>query len=117
MLSKIYTAQYRYPGGDRVDITAKGKHPLWSAFAPTWDMVQGVKNGTMTEPEYIKRYDTILTRVPMHVWDVLLQMEEATFVCFCPETAFCHRHLLVWYMTKSLGDRICYMGSRQVPEG
>jgi len=113
MLNRLYTAHYRYSGSDRVDITVKGKDPLWSAFAPTWDMVMGIKNKTMSEAEYIKRYVAILARVPKVTWGALLQMEEATFVCFCNTSEFCHRNLLVHHMTESLGDRVCYLGWRQ----
>jgi hypothetical protein len=116
MLNKIYTAHYRYGGPDRVDITVKGQDPKWKEFAPTWDMVMGVKKGTMSEAEYIKRYVAILARVSVATWDALLKMEEATFVCFCNEHEFCHRNILVHHMVESLGGvpgRLTYMGWRQ----
>jgi len=116
MLSRIYTAHYRYNGPDRVDITVKGKDPLWSAFAPSWDMVMGVKNKTMSEAEYIRRYDIILSKVPTVVWKALLEMDEATFVCFCNEDWFCHRNMLVHYIVSSLGGvpgRVTYGGWRE----
>ncbi len=113
MLSRLYTAHYRYGGPDRVDITVKGQDPRWKAFAPTWDMVMGTKNGTVSEAEYIKRYVAILGRVPVDTWDALLKMHEATFVCFCGKQNFCHRNILVHHMTQSLGDRISYLGWRQ----
>lgn len=110
ILQTIYTAHYRYSGQDRVDITVKGQHPYWKHFAPTWNMVMGVKNKTMTETDYINSYIKILKTVPTHVWDKLLQMEQVTFVCFCNEQAFCHRNILVNYVLQSVGDSIKYGG-------
>lgn len=34
------TAQYRYSGNDRLDITVKGNDPIGKIFAPTWEMVR-----------------------------------------------------------------------------
>jgi hypothetical protein len=116
VLSKIYTAHYRYGGPDRVDITVKGQDPRWKEFAPTWNMVMGVKKGTMSEAEYIRLYLIILSRVSTTTWDALLQMEEVTFVCFCNKDWFCHRNILVRYIVESLGDRVSYMGWREVPK-
>lgn len=112
ILQTIYTAQYRYSGLDRVDITVKGQDPDWKAFAPTWSMVMGVKNHTMSEVEYTELYNRDLIKVPTHIWDRLLQMKEATFVCFCPQNAFCHRNILVNYIINALGNRIVYGGWR-----
>ena len=39
MKTKVYTAQYRYSGLHRLDITVKGKDQVGRVFAPSWDMV------------------------------------------------------------------------------
>jgi len=118
MQNRLYTAHYRYSGPDRVDITVKGQDPKWREFAPTWDMVMGYKNKTMSETEYINRYTAILDRVSIATWDAILQMEEVTFVCFCNKDWFCHRNILVHYMVSSLGNmpsRMSYLGWRESP--
>ena len=121
ILQTIYTAQYHYSGQDRVDITVKGQDPNWKEFAPTWDMVMGVKNGTMTEQEYVDLYwnfdtfvskPTIIGKIPSTTWDRLLCMPTATFVCFCPKGAFCHRNILVNFILDTMGSRIVYGGWR-----
>lgn len=101
-LHTVYTAQYRYSGPDRVDITVKGQHPTWRHFAPTWDMVMGVKKGSITEDEYIRRYLIILDAIPQQIWGILLQMETITFVCFCKEHNFCHRNIVTNYICSSI---------------
>jgi len=113
VLSKIYTAHYSYKGSDRVDITVKGQDPLWWSFAPTWEMVMGIKKNVLSEEDYTRKYKQSILRVPIQTWDKLLKLEEATFVCFCSKDSFCHRNLLVDYMVEVLGDRIEYCGWRE----
>jgi hypothetical protein len=94
----IYTAQYRYSGADRFDVTVKGQDPLGKFFAPTWDMVMGVKNGTMTEAQYSALYAQRV--IPAILNTSLIQKvverfpQSITLVCFCPKGAFCHRYML-----------------------
>lgn len=105
----IYTAQYRYPGKDRLDITVKGNNISGKIYAPTWNMVQGVKNKTITEAEYTKQYYELL----VERWNKSKEFveyttyivntfggikEDITIVCFCPSGSFCHRYLLVKFL-------------------
>ena len=111
VLKTIYTSHYRYAGPNRIDITVKGKHPDWRTFAlHTWDMVMGIKKGTMSESEYIRFYLDILYKVPAGVWDKLLQHEEVVFVCFCNKDSFCHRNILTQVILKTLNGRVNYGG-------
>ena len=93
----IYTAQYHYSGPDRLDITVKGGDPIGRVFAPTWDMVNGIKKGTLSEAEYEKMYWAMMAESRNHhpgTWQQVWEMSEVTFVCFCPKNAFCHRNVL-----------------------
>lgn len=114
---KVYTAQYRYSGRDRLDITAQGQAAFGRFFAPGWSMVKGLKNGSMTEEEYEQRYrEMMLDGWHKHreIWETLLNMEQVTLVCFCAPGAFCHRMLLVSYLEK-LGA--VYLGERDLTNG
>lgn len=111
-LRYLYTAHYRYSGEDRTDITVKGQDPRGRHFAPTWEMVMGVKNGTMTEQEYVDRYCDKLSRLNTEIWEWLFSQETRTLVCFCPKEAFCHRNILLNYLLAQYGDRMQYMGWR-----
>ena len=81
-------------------------------------MVMGVKNGTMSEQEYIDLYypslnsRSIIGNVSCNTWDKLLMMETATFVCFCPQEAFCHRNILVHYIMHVMNGRVRWGGWR-----
>jgi uncharacterized protein YeaO (DUF488 family) len=75
----------------------KGQDSLGKLFAPTWEMVMGVKNGTMSQEEYTRRYVAILSKaLTENNINVLSQKfpNSITLVCFCSKGAFCHRVML-----------------------
>jgi len=94
----IYTAQYRYNGPDRLDITVSKRNNTWGrAFAPTRDIVMGHKNGTLSDKGYTEQYHAMMnTSIKLNVvnWHHLLTLKRVTFVCFCPPDKFCHRVIL-----------------------
>lgn len=105
----LYTAQYRYPGKDRLDITVKGNDAAGKIYAPTWQMVQGFKNKTITEEEYTSQYYNILierwnksedfrNRITSLVNLFGKTNEDMTLVCFCSADTFCHRYLLIQFL-------------------
>jgi hypothetical protein len=109
----LYTAQYRYSGRDRLDITVKGNDPAGKIYAPTWNMVQGWKNNSLSNEEYTDMYYHLLldrwnnrpgfadeiTRLVEMVKDTdNMQARDVTLVCFCPAGSFCHRYLLVNFL-------------------
>jgi len=97
----LYTAQYRYSGRDRLDITVKGNDPAGKLYAPTWAMVKGVKDGTLPESWYEETYYKLLIeRWHTHGEEMarlvdMVKDRDITVVCFCPANTFCHRHLMV----------------------
>lgn len=101
----IHTAQYRYNGPDRIDITIKGATAPWSCFAPTWDMVMEYKK-TGDKEVYIAQYNAIIQKVMVgrykSVQALLNQDRTITLVCFCRPGEFCHRVLLAKHL-ESLG--------------
>lgn len=113
---EVYTARMRYGGTDRFDITVKSGH---KAFAPSWDIVMGVKNGTVTEKQYLDRYITMMHNSFMNnrsAWVELLSKDIVTLVCFCPRGTFCHRYALVDILIvfgRELGVEVVYRGERE----
>lgn len=67
-------------------------------FAPTWDMVMGHKQGTVSDDEYRQRYFDMLVQSWLRErprWETLVRSDEQVAVaCFCPAGHFCHRYLL-----------------------
>ena len=100
----IYTAQYRYPGKDRLDITVKGNCPAGKLYAPTWNMVMDWKNKRLTDDEYTGMYyDLLIKRWKTNGEEMMRLVDmvrdrDITLVCFCPKDTFCHRHLLAKFL-------------------
>jgi len=126
----LYTAQYRYSGQDRLDITVKGNDIAGKMFAPTWKMVTGFKNGFFTEEEYTIDYYNLLTwRWKNNEFDIVnsvprlvdivvggknnMPPRDITLVCFCPANTFCHRHLLVKWLIHNW-PQVQYGGERGI---
>lgn len=110
----IYTAQYRYNGPDRIDITYKTEDPYFGAiFKPTKELVFAYKDGRIDETEYASLYRLLMRESYKNYedrWLSLLTRPSITFVCFCASGDFCHRLLLADYFTK-IGA--VYMGERK----
>lgn len=81
-----------------VDITVMSGETI---FAPTWDMVNEFKNGTLTEEDYYLQYKELMTRSYKEnkaKWLELLQRDEVAIACFCKAGSFCHRRILVSFL-------------------
>lgn len=93
-LHTIYTSHYRYSGDDRADITFKGQDRNGFVFAPTKEMVHGVKYNGLPEKQYENSYWKIISKIGDNHWRWLFSLPERTLVCFCRQDEFCHRNIL-----------------------
>ena len=102
---KLSRAQIR-PGVKGVDVTVKSAKGFARSFAPTWSMVMGYKNGTLTEAQYTEQYMKILGAVSVEVWRWLHTQAvngEVVLLCYCRDKdasgnrVFCHTHLITDY--------------------
>jgi uncharacterized protein YeaO (DUF488 family) len=106
IILKVYTSRINYKGDGRLDITVKSGSKL---FAPTWGMVWGIKNKTMTEEEYTKRYINLMRNSytdHYDEWQELLNKEKVVLCCYCKKGDFCHRYILADILVK-LGAEYC----------
>jgi len=109
----VYTAQMSRlwkAEPDALDITIKSSRGLGAVFAPdTWDMVTGVKRGTVSTETYRHWYLSLLRRryrQDQTAWDSVLARPRVVLLCYCPVGQFCHRHLLA-DVFKKLGADYC----------
>lgn len=87
------------------DITVKSGD---KNFAPSWDIVMGYKDGTVSEKAYTARYRNLMResiKKNMKAWRGILAAEKVCLVCYCPidkarGLTFCHRILLREYLIK-----------------
>jgi uncharacterized protein YeaO (DUF488 family) len=96
-LYTIQLAQWRKAKGLVVPLLDTTVRTGDKCFAPSWDMVLGVKSGELTEDEYTKLYkrkmlDSIKTNPSR--WAEVLKMESVAVACYCTNGAFCHRYIL-----------------------
>lgn len=103
---KIYTAQYRYSGPNRLDITTRSKSFTGLVFSPRWEMVRDYKQ-TGNEEAYKEKYHQLILESYKNnraAWDEVLNMEEVVLVCFCAPNNFCHRYLVANYLVQLGGE-------------
>jgi len=99
---KLTRAQVR-PGVKGVDVTVKSAVGYARSFAPTWSMVMGYKNGTLTKARYTEQYMKILGAVSVEAWRWLYAQAvngEVTLLCYCRDEWFCHTYLIRNYAVK-----------------
>jgi hypothetical protein len=68
-----------------------------SFFNPTWGIVRGVKDGTISQEEYRRVYQSILNANGRRCHEFvrsLRQDRDYILLCFCREGEFCHRHTI-----------------------
>ena len=89
-----------------IDTTVKSAQGPFRALAPTWDMVMGYKNKTLSEAGYRTQYSVILQRVSAKVWDTLADHAELLLLCYCRDDAsFCHTHLIISHLVQCWPER------------
>lgn len=107
-LYTIQMGQYRKLNGtdiELIDVTLKTKDPLaYKLFAPpSWELVQGVKNNTISEEEYTNAYVNKLKATSslfLNEWFHYFDKGNIALSCFCGKNSFCHRHILLNFMSQ-----------------
>jgi len=97
----VYTSRINYQGPGKLDISIKSGDKV---FAPSWDIVMGVKNGSVSMPQYVDRYHDLMKKSYLSNtsrWMELLQMDVLVLCCYCRAGEFCHRHLLADMIIKT----------------
>jgi len=88
-----------------MDTSVRSAPPIYSIFAPTWDMVRGVKDGvlpytdvTYTEADYTRDYRRMMVaswNQKRRQWKEIMERKCVYVIsCYCTPGHFCHRHLL-----------------------
>lgn len=99
----ISRAQIKRNRKTGVDITVKSSKGFARSFAPTWDMVIGIKNGILTEEQYSSKYNDILNGISTEMWTWLADQGKhgkLVVLCYCKDGEFCHTNLLIDYGCK-----------------
>lgn len=79
--------------------------------APSWDIVVAVKSNRITPDEYTAKYWAWLVdsyHFHPEFWDWLVRQPVLALGCYCAPGKFCHRHLLVNFISGI--TEVCYCG-------
>jgi len=101
---------YKVPEGFKLlDVTVKSAKGNLRALAPTWEMILGYKDGTLSKTEYTTKYLAILEKslyTHPESWDKLLAHDgKIAFGCYCKTGNFCHRLLLADFVFNLASER------------
>lgn len=111
---EIYTCQManwrkaRDLGIPVFDITLKSGD---KRFAPDSDLLYKYKAGNLSEHDYTARYIELMDQRwtdDAHLLDDITKHEKLCLMCYCGPGKFCHRHLLVEWLSKRI--RVSYQG-------
>lgn len=85
------------------------KSGMWQ-LAPTWEIVMAVKNNRITSEQYEAEYMAMLewqydTNPDFFEW--LLNHKAIAFGCYCADGKFCHRHLIVKFLSQITEVNYC----------
>lgn len=109
---KIYTANIRYNGPDRMDVTKSFNNPL----APPWNLINDRRYRKLNEEEFSAAYRDYLfalhNELPTVFIDVL-KNNKITFVCFCKPFEFCHRVVLAKFFEEVFPEFCKYIMERK----
>lgn len=94
-MTTIYTSDIHYRGNNKLNVT---KATGIVTFAPTWNIITGLHQHTLSETEYQEQYlDTMKLsyKTNTSMWQsMILDKDEVVLCCYCLPNSFCHRYLL-----------------------
>ncbi len=101
----ITTGQINRISRPYVDITVKSGQGLGKLLVPTWDMVMGIKRGTLSQVDYTGLYLNLLRTRYRNDKASFIQLltpdtGELCIGCFCRPHSFCHRYIAVEVLQK-----------------
>jgi hypothetical protein len=109
----IYTSNYARKGQDPGAIAISVGLKEWNShllhmkeLAPTWEMVNDIKNGSITENQYTEMYLLLLEERKFYPHKFVKQFPsdiDYYLLCYEPPNTFCHRRVLADYIEYNTG--------------
>lgn len=108
---QLYTSYYAKHNNDPNAISISARAPAffygkrYSPLAPSWDLINGIKQNKITQQQYIDQYLSLLVEKrklsPYQVVDDL--WDGAIMLCYEAPYDFCHRHVVAEWITSNTG--------------
>ncbi len=108
----MFTSYYARDGHHPNAVSISAKPPDWyhgvtaPGLAPSWDLIMNLKDGTISEREFVIGYLALLKKrkVTAHMVASLISHDS---VLLCHEASgFCHRHIVAYLMEQALGQPV-----------
>lgn len=97
--ASLCTGQIGHIQQPYLDITIKGATGLGTLLAPSWELVNGIKQQTLPPEAYQEQFLNLLrSRYRQRQADFLKLLTPGTttnFACYCKPFDFCHRYLAI----------------------
>ncbi len=111
---KIYTSYYSNVSKHVLSIRQIGVSatiPLYfegsrrEEYYPSWDLINGIKYGEITEEEFERAYrEEVLSR--LNPVDEYEKLRGKVLCCWEKKGDFCHRHIILKWLGENLGEHI-----------
>lgn len=85
-------------------------------FAPSWDLVRGVKEGSITWEEYQAAYLDQLRHSYINnrsLWEEMIANDIFAIGCYCRPITHCHRFILADVLQKLGGEYLGELGNKK----
>jgi len=123
---KVYTSYYKkfemmsqYKVMNMVPVRISTSEPSWFPYEteklpvlyPGWDLVKGIKEGTLTSEQYADIYKERLSRVSREcIWKRLEEFSkqnsnnDIVLLCYEKLPDFCHRHIVAEWLGEGITE-------------
>jgi len=103
-----YFAKYKGENAISISLSTPSwfKGTAYKKLAPSWNLLNGYKNGDISKDQYISIYTaTVLDKLDAkEVYDEL--GENAVLMCWEKSSDFCHRHIVATWFFDKLGIEV-----------
>ena len=109
-MKRFYTSYYAKKGRDPKAVAISAKAPAYFygrwylPLAPSWEIINGIKYGNMTESDYVYEYMQLLnTTRKLNPQQVVDDLDDGSILlCYEVPSDFCHRHIAAeWIQTNT----------------
>ena len=112
-MKHFYTSNYARKGNHPLAYAISAKPPTWysgkilTTLAPSWEILNDYKSGTITEEDYTIRYLESLYKRKVNPHELVNALPDgAILLCYESPTDFCHRHAAAEWIEHHTGVKV-----------
>lgn len=116
----LYTSYYQKHGNSPLAVSISLFYPSffrrrwYPDLAPTWEMIQQIKNGQIDQYQYTKRYMILLKERNLDPFKVVNDLEDnSILLCYEKPSDFCHRHIVAHWIQSTTGTPVVELAANK----